>query len=139
MNREQAMKLAEAVRDGIREALDFCDPYEDVVRLASIDLAAIVAAHVAQAGQQEPVAVMFQHNEATKIFYKPDDYFVGFLCRRGWVPVPLYAAPPAVAVPDGWQLVPKEPTPRMLAKAYEIDMLEDQYHAMLAAAPKLEG
>lgn len=68
--------------------------------------------------------------------------------------------PQAVVVPDGWQLVPKEPTPRMLVAlgALQTGYLDDNCHPyngalgvdtarilyrgivdMLAAAPKPEG
>jgi hypothetical protein len=70
-------------------------------------------------------------------------------------PVPLYAAP--VSVPEGWKLVPVEPTPEMLsaktgdeyrypaisADEYWFPDLEsahefaaDLYRAMIAAAPE---
>jgi len=61
--------------------------------------------------------------------------------------IPLYAASPAAVVPDGWKLVPIEPTREMLvsaAKSFEIssDRLDDtfrpEWKAMLAAAPKPE-
>jgi len=40
------------------------------------------------------------------------------------------------AVPEGWQLVPVEPTPEMLVA---IGGAKPRYKAMLAAAPKPEG
>lgn len=54
--------------------------------------------------------------------------------------------PPAVAVPDGYALVPVEPTRSMLDAAHvnfrkdvEIDpLLKTSYRAMIAAAPKPE-
>jgi hypothetical protein len=54
--------------------------------------------------------------------------------------VPLYAAPPAAPapVPDGWVMVPREPTPEMLAVVRNGPMCETWaagYHAMIAAAP----
>lgn len=57
---------------------------------------------------------------------------------------PLYAAPvpPAEsAVPDGWKLVPVEPTPEMVQAGWEEHegSVEGVYLAMLAAAPKPEG
>ena len=51
---------------------------------------------------------------------------------------PLYLAPPPPKVPEGWQLVPKEPTPEMLNAAEgDCDTFDDYYKAMLAAAPSL--
>lgn len=43
----------------------------------------------------------------------------------------------AGGVPAGWQVVPVEPTPKMLAAlwAYKANTLAEQYDAMLAAAP----
>ncbi|EAM6223558.1 DUF551 domain-containing protein [Salmonella enterica] len=63
-------------------------------------------------------------------------------------PKPLYAAPPAPVVPDGYALVPVEPTDEMIAAAMNCeDVLFNSdesfcvqfgniYEAMLAAAPK---
>lgn len=51
---------------------------------------------------------------------------------------PLYAKPSMPAVPEGWQLVPKEPTPEMAAAAvtaFPCSHIES-YRAMLAAAPE---
>lgn len=54
---------------------------------------------------------------------------------------PLYAAPPSVQVPEGWQLVPKKTTPEMRTAGanatadftrFEVDKV---YTAMLSAAP----
>lgn len=47
----------------------------------------------------------------------------------------------ANSIPEGWQLVPKEPTDGMLDAASQVDcspdwMLRAEYKAMLAAAPK---
>lgn len=65
--------------------------------------------------------------------------------------VPLYTATQAVnAVPEGWQLVPVEPTQVMLEagsfpKGLTMDgyprphSIKDKYGAMLAAAPKPDG
>lgn len=53
---------------------------------------------------------------------------------------PLYTTPPTppTGVPDGYVLVPVEPTPEMLAAlwAYKSDSLQDCYRAMLSAAPQ---
>lgn len=46
------------------------------------------------------------------------------------------SAPPAAGVPDGWKLVPMEPTPAMLAAFVEADgKAVKGYKAMLATAP----
>lgn len=58
---------------------------------------------------------------------------------------PLYRHPPAPAVPEGWQLVPVEPTPEMLSatttsrnpalRAEIMHMAAEDWAKMLAAAP----
>ncbi|EDQ6552900.1 hypothetical protein S675_000991 [Salmonella enterica subsp. enterica] len=65
--------------------------------------------------------------------------------------IPLYAAPPVPVVPDGYALVPVEPTDEMIAAAMNCeDVLFNSdesfcvqfgniYEAMLAAAPQQEG
>ncbi|EJN6575530.1 hypothetical protein NQM15_003187 [Salmonella enterica] len=67
--------------------------------------------------------------------------------------VPLYAAPPSPVAPDGYALVPVEPTDEMIAAAMDSDDVTynesddtvfyvhhcEIYKAMLAAAPKPEA
>lgn len=65
--------------------------------------------------------------------------------------IPLYAAPPVPVVPDGYALVPVEPTDEMIAAAMNCeDVLFNSdesfcvqfgniYEAMLAAAPQPEA
>ncbi|ELQ6126721.1 hypothetical protein R2255_003753 [Cronobacter dublinensis] len=54
---------------------------------------------------------------------------------------PLYTVPPAPVVPEGWKLVPVEPTKEMVAKmryhngGYD-KHIKNGYAAMLAAAPE---
>ena len=58
-------------------------------------------------------------------------------------PVTDSPAPPAPVVPDGWKLVPVEPTDEMInagcdaSNAYRVDM-DRSYQAMLAAAPEVK-
>ena len=58
------------------------------------------------------------------------------------IPVYLHPAPPSVAVPEGWRLVPVEPTTEMLAEgaialfAQSREPLSSAYRSMLAAAPR---
>ena len=56
---------------------------------------------------------------------------------------PLFYRHPPSAVPEGWQLVPLEPTHQMLLASYrpEIPFLfrREMYKAMLAAAPGAGG
>ena len=57
--------------------------------------------------------------------------------------MPLY--PPAQAIPEGWRLVPEEPTDRMLGAAWNCAKDGTHcthgmiYEAMLAAAPSYQG
>lgn len=50
---------------------------------------------------------------------------------------PLYAAPPAPAIPEGWKLVPKDPDKAMIeAGRTQTDFCHETWAAMLAAAPE---
>lgn len=54
------------------------------------------------------------------------------------------ASPQAAAIPEGWQLVPIDPTPEMLKEICLIEQFSDnaltvRYQAMLSAAPKTGG
>lgn len=139
MNREQAMKLAEAV-------LNSCLEY-NIMDISEINLSAIVDAHVAQAGQQD-VAASASQKPVVYWLDDGDDWEFNtadeFSCGRSGG-VPLYTTPPAVAVPNGWQLVPVEATDDMLWALYcflvgQITEPDRQcYRDMLAAAPKPEG
>ncbi|MCM6991767.1 hypothetical protein [Enterobacter roggenkampii] len=56
----------------------------------------------------------------------------------------FYTVPPAPVVPNGWMMVPVEPTEEMLAelclvKGWTARALNARYQAMLAAAPKPEA
>lgn len=54
--------------------------------------------------------------------------------------LPYLSAPCAVAVPEGWQLVPKEPTFEMAKAAIHLDHKSDldaKYKTMLSAAPQV--
>lgn len=139
MNREQAMKLAEAVRDRLSAVV--CESKEQWRESAQLDLDTIVNAHVAQAGQQEPAA---WQSMSDMRFVTADKKLAKQWAQSGFNPRPLYTAPPAVAMPDGWKLVPVEPTDGMLWALYGflVGQLTEpdyqRYHAMLAAAPKPE-
>ncbi len=71
----------------------------------------------------------------------------GLILHAGWDPLPvgakLYAAPMPPSVPEGWQIVPAEPTDQMILAArvhHEGDAYLpcSLYAAMLKAAPKPE-
>ena len=64
-----------------------------------------------------------------------------------WMPLPaLPGAQPAPSIPEGWKLVPIEPTPKMMRVAqkadhegwleYDGEDVKRVYRAMLAAAPE---
>lgn len=106
-------------------------------------------AKLAALEKQEPVAWAARALRTAKfayIWHEKDDV-------QGWInlqhqsnddgtwrgPIALYAAAGAASVPEGWQLVPVEPTQEMLEAADHgrySGGLEAQYRNMLAAAPK---
>lgn len=61
----------------------------------------------------------------------------------GYSIVPVYAVPPEASVPDGWKLVPIEPTEEMNSAGWDAmnahDAINPTYSAMLAAAPAPEN
>ena len=88
--------------------------------------------------EQEPVAYRTVNNVGAYVYHSadrlPNEYGL-----RGEA---LYLHP-APAIPEGWQLVPEEPTLEMEQAAWRANaVLErgmvDVYKAMLAAAPKYE-
>lgn len=68
----------------------------------------------------------------------PDE--VAAMEKNGFILFPLYAKPPIQQAPEGWQLVPKEPTPEMLGAGLRhvngMASMPASYRAMLAAAPE---
>ncbi|EDQ1911838.1 DUF551 domain-containing protein [Salmonella enterica subsp. enterica] len=110
-------------------------PAEEAEELARIALASLEA---------KPVAWECGENI---ILFNPDTV-EAYAKRVEISPKPLYAAPPAPVVPDGYALVPVEPTDEMIAAAMNCeDVLFNSdesfcvqfgniYEAMLAAAPK---
>ena len=84
-------------------------------------------------GKQEPTAWMDAVGDLT--FRTPS-----VKLRPYWTPLYLHPTP----VPEGWQLVPKEPTEEMLFAYTKCKTTAGerwaahQWHAMLAAAPKPE-
>lgn len=120
------------------ELLRLWDPYstvkEETWALAA-DLAAIT--------EQEPVAWMTPGGDVSRSYA-----WVQERCRPdGPDPVALYCSPQREQVPEGWQLVPIEPTVEMIEAGFKLgNTCHDQwfcptnvrvsYRAMLAAAPK---
>lgn len=93
--------------------------------------------------QQKPVAWMCSSEALLRMGYQK----FSTTCGGDWN-IPVYAGHqgPQAAVPDGWQLVPIEPTNNMLRAACVawtagvnyMDAAAYRYRAMLAAAPKPE-
>lgn len=101
-----------------------------------------IAARLAQKG--EPVAVVVENTIGVEIVWVNPPPAI-----RPPVGTKLYTAPQPPALPDGWQLVPKEPTREMknaggrykihCAVTGEQKTVGGYYRAMLAAAPTLEA
>lgn len=112
---------------------------------AAMELPNSMDAASASLEAQEPVAEMQKNSDGWIQFcYWTDSRG----CRHpGWHPSLQWLSsrhPPTSAVPDGWQLVPVEPTPEMVDRgAEEVDWYNhnarDCYGAMLAAAPQQGG
>jgi hypothetical protein len=97
----------------------------------------------------EPVAHIHQHDETGRIALREMPERMNEI---RWIEIPLYtagqltetyAAGKRDAIPEGWVLVPKEPTAELLSFvigliAPGIDTRVDNYKAMIAAAPKGE-
>lgn len=147
MNREQAMKLAEAVLEACAKRWHrYGDRNDDV------DLTAIVDEHVSQAGQQEPVGWFDVEMDNMYTASELADGAPGL--------IPLYTAPPFVAVPDDvidavsialcktwqlgqtyWQQADSEYVSQQNkseATQAKFQQLVDDTRALLAAAPKQE-
>lgn len=98
----------------------------------------IERAVLAKAAEQEPVAVMGNNGRVqAKCEFSGIDSFLK-CCRNN---TPFYAHQlPAQAIPEGWRLVPIEPTHEMV-DAYKSNssaghLSEIGYKAMLSASPK---
>ena len=98
-----------------------------------IDAITALRAAIEAAEKQEPVAWLNKKISYMSVLTKPDD-------GGGWFPV---FTTPQPAIPEGWQLVPVEPTEAMLDAGEMIDgdgvTYVDLFKAMLAAAPKPEN
>lgn len=99
-----------------------------------------LAAELEAMAEQEPVAWLCGDETTGRItIWYPEDPKL----PPPWVQEPIYAAPQpaqrAPAVPEGWQLVPEEPTHEMLSAGagskYE-KRARNVWRDMLAAAPK---
>ncbi len=87
--------------------------------------------------EAQPVGFRYRHKDTVSWLYNDwrwPDSVEAEQCQIEW----LYTAQPAPAVPDGWKLVPVEPTEEMLRAAYRESGVYSAkaYRAMLAAAPE---
>lgn len=76
--------------------------------------------------------------------FKPGDWYQRSPGDRGvkeWTP--LYKVQPAPSAPDGWKLVPVEPTAKMMVAGTLVSEFQEDpagmYRAMIAAAPSPGG
>jgi len=76
--------------------------------------------------------------------FKPGDWYQRSPGDRGvkkWTP--LYKVQPAPSAPDGWKLVPVEPTAKMMVAGTLVSEFQEDpagmYRAMIAAAPAPGG
>ena len=84
----------------------------------------------------DPVAYLMENDESMWLGFGPD--------HRAATAVPLYKEKWKVGVPDGWKLVPIEPTAEMCRAFYEASpsgfgLGHASYKAMLNAAPEYKG
>ena len=148
----------ESLQARVAELTETCVNHAQIENALSEELAALKREkqHLINGiGQGEPKAWMFKVwdgrrlNEFAAIDYEPQKHDV-----YGWEVLkdkqPLYTQAPAI--PEGWQLVPIEPTPEMIEAGRNAPMIlagndEDDapqdyinvYEAMLSAAPKQGG
>lgn len=125
----------------MKQALEALEPYKStVLRWVTPVDKAITALHAAieAAEKQEPFGVWHQGDTEDE-----SDFFLGGAVEAGCCErcIPLYTTPQP-AIPDGWQLVPVEPTPEMVSAATDSRVTDDPwpvgvYKAMLAAAPEV--
>ena len=93
------------------------------------------------APQAEPVAWYLPSPDGDDSIFRDHRTVVACTGNKWEGFLPLYAAPPAApapAAPDGWVMVPMEPTPEMLAVVRNGPMHEtwtEGYCAMIAASP----
>lgn len=127
------MNLIDAAKQALAQ-LEHWSPRSDTPVITNLRAA------IEQAEKVEPVAWrLYKGGELYALRHKKDDRGAYYT----WEPLYTHPAP----IPEGWQLVPVEPTPEMLAASWETDLKatdintvrKELYQAMLAAAPKLEG
>lgn len=123
----------EALVDLLRDSIECWRPDEKDARIA--DLKRQLAA------RGEPVAWCVYANGVLDFLHASKEACENWLQYSAARTLhPLYLAPPAPVVPEGWQLVPKEPTVEMVDAMNRVLIRHNtrQYEAALAAAPKPE-
>lgn len=145
----------ENLRQRVKELENGIEAATDIINSHASELAELRKA------QGEPFAWATFDGEGgydLRLYANNENYRVDYIIRNGqkyadWV-YPLYTSAPSkcvvsTTVPEGWQLVPKEPTKEMYDAASHLvtgdwkgrgfeypDELYEAYTAMLAAAPK---
>lgn len=156
----KAMKLALEALEGINDE-DRDKSFLDLKQFVRLDMAtealrtAIQQAEAQQPATPEPVAHLWQHGETgrTRIVMLGDVWTANdHWCYVG--PLVLGSTHPAPGAPDGWQLVPIEPTDEMISAACQDGVSVDgrpvwkhsnafqakwKYQQMLAASPAQKG
>lgn len=131
---EMALEALESMQEEKRDYMvrnNLGDPtLETNYKLA---VSAIAALKEAIKNQGDPVAIAHPRNRTFYVTANPRQLEkLGFSLEDS-IEIPLYTSAPTI--PEGWQLVPIEPTPEMLEAAGG-HIFEDTYEAMLSAAPK---
>ena len=106
-------------------------------------------AHIANCDPQTIIALLDALDAAEAERAEPDFWAVHSVtgAHIGLWPNKVHAAPPAPAIPEGWVLVPKDPTTNQLDAGYKAASearFYDQgpmavYYAMLSVSPKAGG
>ncbi|WP_293648421.1 hypothetical protein [uncultured Pantoea sp.] len=131
---QEWIKDAEAQRDEIPFGFD--EDTEKELALMKIALAALTAEPLGYIRDEDAALLPFErkHTCVEVAVYKQQSFSTDS---------PVYTVPPvaAPAVPDGWQLVPVEPTPKMLVAGILVTEYDadpgGMYRAMIAAAPEV--
>ncbi len=119
----------EQLRAIAEEELDAC---------ATLDAAKLMARELLANREAQPVAWRHDDGPFAGIAITRAKSVADSWIAKGWTATPLYTAPPAPAVPDGWKLVPIDATRAMIdaAQRVEEDGYDAMHKAMLAAAPE---
>lgn len=134
---QQALETLESLQGG---CTDSGDGTVEAITVYCPEIIEALRTAIEEMEQEEPVGEVRDFKYSTVFLYKMNTGE-----KQHYLPVgaKLYTHP--ATIPEGWQLVPVEPTEEMLVAGYETEMFpEDRtpreiYNAMLAAAPKPGG